>query len=164
MSSAKEKISYKRNIKEYLRQLDTLLKVDVSGSSLESIDNTNRIANSFGLGSCAESFKKTIEFKKKESGGFLLFLDCLYQLDSSSVYVWTELTKHCGTMEIESVRHIDTGVGENITSSGVITFVSKSMRNSLTFDIEVEEDGRSFLEIEINGYDWPRCADRLENI
>jgi len=157
MTSTKKGLEYRQNIKTYLSELALLTNKELNEDDILysplSVENARQRSSSL---SEFPILKFTIPFSEKKSERFSLYIDNLYQKNSSNVYIWTQRTNICGLYEVESIKKINFDFPFSINNEGILVLLSTDFEDKLLFDFSLNSDGDEIVEVEAQGKNWSR--------
>lgn len=98
--------------------------------------------------------KWNVAFRERCSEQFDRFVDSLFALNPSTVYVWTNRANTCGLLQLGSIRHVNFCFDFSALSDGIVVFLTSDLRDNMLLDWE-EADGDQRLTVELTGENWP---------
>jgi hypothetical protein len=158
MANIHNKIAFKRNLVPYLLELKQLTGIDVSGESLISVENTDKIRQEWLPLKKADKNKFIISFSEKTSERFKTFIANLSKANNSLVYIWTEKSNICGLYKVASIEAINFAFPFNLSPDGIVVFLTEDLSNRLLLDYYQDSDDQEMLEVEWQGKDWHSIA------
>lgn len=157
-SERMKRIAYKINIRKYLMQLSRFCGRDVMESELISLDHMNHIRSlSVKLN---DHPKSTICINKKDlsSQRFRKFIVELYRANTSSIFIWTELTDICGFFQINSILDFTFDIDFDIIPEEVILLLAANFEDKMTIGISNDDLDGMIIELDIIGKNWPKVV------
>lgn len=144
MTNKDQKLTYKRNIENYLVELSRFCKRKPIEADLLSLEETENIRNSSRALTAVPPFRLTMGFDEKMEKRFLDFVEKLYQENPGAVYIWTPLTIACGTYELKSIFDFEF----EANTEGIVVL--------LALDFSVNDLGQRVLDIDLVGENWKK--------
>jgi len=142
LEQRKRRLFGKQYLNDYLSVLNKLSLIKIENKDLLSIVETDMIidkASSLLLSNSLKiDFLNKYEFKKKILNIFN------YQ---DRVYLFTSLSKDCGTVEINMLNEFNFNFNYNDDTSGIIILISTSGEKKIILDF-YEEAKKKYIEIE----------------
>lgn len=158
-SGIANRLAYKRYLQSHLSQLSHLTNRYIGENDLLPLETTHSIREeSKQLLDMSSLRKFKIDFSEKLGVRFEEFVRNLHALNPNPVYIWIEHTNTCGLLEIRSIIEFNFKFDYAEINQGIVSLLTKDMRDNLVLDFFEDSSGARFIEIELAGYNWPTCA------
>jgi hypothetical protein len=147
-----QKAKGKSLISIYLKELNLLTRQMVEAKDLITIEDTVRIIHKRKEISNTIPFEKlTLSFEAKDR--LSSYLAKMAEIKKGKVYLFTEYSKNCGALLLNSLNDFNHKFSFNDEHSGIISFLSEDLKDKLVLDFYVEND-KYILELETQGFVW----------
>ncbi len=148
-----EKIRQKVNLKSYLRELSILVGRDILPEELGGVEQAVQIRNAVRETALGPPVAYDVLFSDLRSDRFFVFVNRLYETNSSPVYVWTPRTESCGFFLARSIVDVKFDFDFDVNSEGIFSFLTDDLKNILLIEFLIDENGGRAATIEVRG-DW----------
>lgn len=149
----RRKLEYSQNIKEYLAELELLLRRRVEREELLSLTETDELALKGPELACSTRSHAKLGFGALSQPTFRMLISQLVQLNSSGVYIWIPRTRVCGVLPPVALNEVDFGFPFDLNAAGILKLVSADFADSLLLELE-QHQGHQKAELELVGRTW----------
>ena len=150
LKHARERLSRKQYLSEYLKELNALTNIKITEDMLLSRVESNEV----GSVSREKSYKTEILFHEKDK--LSIFIGKLIKLKDGDAYLHVTHSKSCGLLKLNSLKDFNVNFNFDDEHAGLITIFFRNLSNELLLDY-YEENGEYYLEIETYGDDWSQA-------
>jgi DNA-directed RNA polymerase beta' subunit len=154
----KKDLLFKKNqckevLEKYLAEIEKLSLQKITSNDLISLEKTEelRVKSLIYDSKNYPVLKDTFLFKQKEK--LKQVLDKLYNLYSGKILIFTDYSEYCGCIELKSLKYFNAYFDFKDEHSGIISIISKDLKNNLLLDF-YEEESEFYLDIEVQGKNW----------
>lgn len=149
----RRKLEYSQNIKDYLAELELLLRRQVEREELLSLTETDQLALKGPKLECSTRSHAKLGFGALSQPPFGMLISQLAQLNSSGVYIWTPRTRACGVLPPVALNEVDFGFPFDLNAAGMLKLVSADFADSLLLELG-QHQGHQEAELELVGRNW----------
>jgi hypothetical protein len=142
LEQRKRRLFGKQYLNDYLSVLNKLSLIKIENKDLLSIVETDKIIDKASSLLLSNSLK--IEFSNKDELKKEILNIFNYQ---DRVYLFTSLSKDCGTVDINLLNEFNFNFNYNDDISGIIILISTLRKKKILLDF-YEEDEKKYIEIE----------------
>lgn len=156
MIERKAEIARKLDMSRYLQDLSLIVGRPVSAAEIEGLDSLEKTrSEAMALLSAAPTHSFRLGLSERDSLRFRQYLAVLSQLNSSRIYVWTELSNRCGLFEIESLSMLNLQLDLELVQGEVLVLLAKNLQDRLTINLDLEDEPA--WEIDTTGKLWSQA-------
>jgi hypothetical protein len=147
-----QKAKGKSLMSSYLKELNLLSKLKIKVNDLITFEETEMIIHKRKeISESIPSEKLVLKFEDKDR--LLHYLSKMAELKKGKIYMFTEYSKSCGALLLNSLIDFNYNFAFSDEHSGIISFLSEDLKDKLILDF-YEESGQYIIEIETQGYVW----------
>lgn len=150
------KINYLKCINDYLVELKTLTNKKVKKEELSDLDEVEVKRDESSRLKSLPEYEFTIAFEEKEHGRFNSYINSLYEVNQSELYLWTKNTNACGLYKTESIKNVNFTFPFNVNEEGIIVLLASNLKDKLVLDFYEDSDDELCLDVEARGDNWSK--------
>jgi len=150
-----DKIAYEKSLENHLREINRFSLKKISASDLLSVEKTIEYFDKCWYSEPKVSYRFKILFAEKKSEKFTQYLQKLYELNSSSGYLWSKFSRIYGGCIFSSILQINMNFDFVCIKRGEVTFRTVDLHDDL-FLAFFEENGQRWLIVRASGPHWSK--------
>jgi hypothetical protein len=155
------RLNRNRYMNDYLIQLQQLVGPQVSEADLTTAEFAVEVEKARATRSEATCGCVYLPFEARLLDGFRNFVSLLYAKNDGPIYIWTEETRYCGALKVQSISQVNFGFDYEINDNGLIAFLAENLEDRLLLMFGEEGDGLE-LTVETEGPNWLGVVDSLK--
>ncbi|MGI6339278.1 MAG: hypothetical protein ACOXZV_07885 [Bacteroidales bacterium] len=146
------KVKGKSILNSYLEELNLIVRVKLSEKDLIPLEETEHLISRRKQISKSIPQKK-VKLKFEDKARLYGYLNALESVRNGKIILFTEYSKYCGALLLNSFNDINYDFSFDDEHSGIVSILSENLNDKLLLDF-YEEDGSFFIEVETQGHLW----------
>ncbi len=158
MDSRQIEIQRRIYLKKYMSEVAALSKLShsIEEEDISSMEFLDHIKNA-NRDQLLRLPKRTIsiDFEERKSERFCNFIEELFSLNGTGVYLLTDNARACGVYKFPSILSVNFDFPDDAIRGDVFVLLAERFDDKLLLDIEKDSSGTTNLQIELTGSAWP---------